>query len=46
MEKEQRGNETYTYDVALVRLGALMHDVGDKKYAVPGKWHTFTRPSR
>ena len=40
MESEQKTNSTYTYDVALVGLGALMHDVGDNKYALPGACHT------
>jgi len=39
MESEQKSNSTYTYDVALVRFGALMHDVGDNKYALPGGSH-------
>jgi len=37
LESEQKANPSYTYDPALVRFGALMHDVGDKKYALPGK---------
>jgi len=39
LESEQKFNSIYTYDVALVRSGALMHDVGDNKYALPGRCH-------
>jgi len=40
LEREQKANSTYTYDVSLVRYGVLMHDVGDKKYALPGTCHS------
>ena len=37
LQEEQAANPHQTFDSGLVRLGALMHDVGDKKYASPGK---------
>lgn len=40
LESEQKSDPTYTYDAALVRFGALMHDVGDNKYALPGACRT------
>ena len=45
LENEQKANLDYTYDAALIRFGALMHDVGDKKYALPGVCHGFVMRS-
>ncbi|MCJ1394488.1 hypothetical protein MMC18_007366 [Xylographa bjoerkii] len=33
--QEEMNNPSRTYDHELVRLGALLHDAGDKKYALP-----------
>ncbi|MCJ1438926.1 hypothetical protein MMC27_008316 [Xylographa pallens] len=35
--REEINNPQQRYDYELVRLGALLHDVGDKKYALPGQ---------
>ncbi|RFU26655.1 hypothetical protein B7463_g9686, partial [Scytalidium lignicola] len=37
MEEEQKLVPGLKYDKDLVRFGALLHDIGDKKYAAPGK---------
>lgn len=36
-QQQQHGPATTQYDETLVTLGALLHDVGDKKYLEPGQ---------
>lgn len=37
LEAEQKDNPDHTYDTSAIFLAALLHDVGDHKYAKPGE---------
>ncbi|KAL8375627.1 hypothetical protein RB595_006956 [Gaeumannomyces hyphopodioides] len=39
-ERESAASGGVVYDETLIELGALLHDVGDKKYLQPGQDHT------
>ncbi|KAL8289971.1 hypothetical protein RB597_001566 [Gaeumannomyces tritici] len=39
-ERELAASRGVVYDETLIELGALLHDVGDKKYIQPGQDHT------
>jgi uncharacterized protein len=38
LEREQTLHLEKHYDTTLVQCGALLHDVGDKKYTAPGRY--------